>query len=340
MISLQEINSISSRCNVDVLWKSIQVFFHRRGAHLAAASTFYLILSIIPLLLLVVRFVGWILGSSLLSEDSVLSLVFEMFPSEMPGVSSDLQKFLDGPLKGAKEYTIFNFAFLCFAGLSFLASLWSGLFFMSEDRSFLKASKHIKGLVLLFVGLVLLGLLFVLPGVLHTVAKALQNNRLALFLYENLEGMRPFLEWIRSDVPEFSFLTTSPFFYGPILIFYFAFCYRTFFNFKVYWRESLLASSVFILSMIAGKSAFWMYFFLVRDRLVSNYGNFYSLLVAIVWLYILMCFFFFGASMCCVFTGIHQKEFKVKDNGKSEEKNQEKGPKQDQKDDNDHSINP
>lgn len=294
-----------------VLWKSIQVFSHRRGAHLAAASTFYLILSIIPLLLLLVRFVGWILGDALLSEDSVLSLVFEMFPSDLPTVSSDLQRFLDGPLRGAREYTWFNFALLFFAGLSFLASLWSGLFFMSEDRSFLKASKHIKGLLLLFVGLVLLGLLFILPGVLHTIAKALQNNRLALFLYENLEGLRPLLEWMRSDVPEFSFLTTSPFFYGPILIFYFAFCYRTFFNFKVYWRESLLASSVFIIFMIAGKSAFWMYFFLVRERLVSNYGNFYSLLVAIVWLYLLMCFFFFGAAMCCVFTGIHQKEFKA-----------------------------
>lgn len=293
-----------------VLWQSIQVFYKRRGAHLAAASIFYLLLFVIPLLLLLVRFVGWILGDALLSPDSVLSLVFEMFPSDLPAVSSDLQRFLDGPLRGAREYTWFNFSLLFFAGLSFLGSLWSGLFFMSEDRTFLKSSKHIKGMILLFLGLLLMGLLFILPGALHTIARALQNNRLALFLYENVESLRPLLEWFRQDVPEFSFLTTSPLFYGPILILYFAFCYRTFFNFKIYWRESLMASSVFIISMIAGKSAFWMYFFLVRDRLISNYGNFYSLLVGIVWLYILMCFFFFGAAMCCVFRGIHQSELK------------------------------
>lgn len=290
-----------------VLWQSIKVFIDRRGIHLAAASTFYLILFIIPSLLLSVRFVGWILGDSLLSENSVLSLVFEMFPSDLPAVSTQLQQFLDGPLRGAREYTWFNLFLLGIAGFSFLGSLWSGLSFMSEDRSFLKLSKHIKGMLLLFLGIILMGALFVIPGILHTITVALQNNRLALFLYENVESLRPLLEWFRSGVPEYSFLTTSPLFYGPILVLYFAFCYRTFFDGKILWRESLLASFFFICSMVVGKSGFWVYFFLIRERLVSNYGNFYSLLVAIIWLYLLMCFFFFGAALCCVFSERHKR---------------------------------
>lgn len=286
---------------MSVVWDAIKVFRARRGAHLAAASTFYLILFIIPLLLLCVRLIGWVLGDALLSESSLISLIFEMFPSDLPAVHVDLQRFLDGPLRGARQYTWFNLVLLFLGGYSFLNGLWSGLFFMSEDDSFLKWDKHLKGILLLLLALILLAMLFIIPGLLHTVTVTLQNNRLALFLYENVQSLRPLLEWFRTTVPEYSFLTKSPLLYGPLLVLYFAFCYRTFFDRRIKWRQSLVASFSFVGFMIVGKSAFWIYFFLIRGRLISNYGNFYSLLVAIVWLYFLMCFFFFGAALCCVF---------------------------------------
>ena len=193
-----------------VLGEALTVFKNRRGSHLAAASTFYLLLFAIPLILLCVRLVGWVLGDALLSEDSMISLIFEMFPSDLPAVSGELRTFLDGPLRGARQYTWFNLVLLFMGGFSFLGSLWSGLFFMSEDASFLKWDKHFKGILLLILALILLGLLFVIPGFLHSITLALENNRLALFLYENVPSLRPMLEVFRTTAPEVIFVTKSP----------------------------------------------------------------------------------------------------------------------------------
>ena len=63
-------------------------------------------------------------------------------------------------------------------------------------------------------------------------------------------------------------------------------------------REAMLGAFTFVFFLIMGKSLFWIYFTNVRGALIQSYGDYYTIIVGLVWVFIVMCFFFYGACLC------------------------------------------
>jgi membrane protein len=86
-----------------------------------------------------------------------------------------------------------------------------------------------------------------------------------------------------------------------ILLIYFSLLYRWLFNWRIKFQEAFVASLAFSVSIFLGKSLFWVYMYYVRTSLMRNYGDLYTSVMGVVWLFYLMCFFFYGACICHVY---------------------------------------
>ena len=89
----------------------------------------------------------------------------------------------------------------------------------------------------------------------------------------------------------------------PFLLFlvYFTVLYRWLFHWKIKLIHSFFGSFIFVSALIIGKNLFYWYFYFARETLKKNYGDYYTFIVAMIWIFIVMCFFFYGACLCHIY---------------------------------------
>ncbi len=284
-----------------VLVKSLKVFHLKRGTTLASSSTFYLLITIIPSLLLLIRAVGFFLGNLQQTQKYIFIIGAKFFPAVAPELLLKIQAMIKGPLFAGTKFTIINFALLAVSAMTFLNSLWSGLFIITEDKSNISWSRVLKGFVIVGITILAVILLFILPPILIYLIKMVKKNFMMDFLYQSFEFMRPFLKWVKSiDVRKTMWLRSNGL-HSIFVFVYFSFLYQWLFNWKLYWREAFTAAFTFALSVYVGKDLFWIYIYSVKRGLMQSYGELYSSILGLVWIFFLMCFFFYGACVCFVF---------------------------------------
>lgn len=273
------------------------LFFERNGLQLAAASAFYGVISAVPLFLLLARLVGFFIGDVNEVQKLIFTLGQEVFPEVEPEVLLKVKNIVKGPLLGAASFTFINFIILSMSSLSFFNSIWSGLFRLSGDKSLVSWWKHAKAMLLIGVTVLLVLLVFSVQPALTLVLKLVNHNMVMDAVYSNLPSLRSIIDTFRAlEVDSFSFFRST--FTQAILFWvYFALVYRWFFNWRLKKREAFLASGTFVFLLLLGKTLFGLYFKYLRVRLVASYGDFYTLLVGALWIYILMAFFFFGVAL-------------------------------------------
>ena len=281
--------------------EAFKLFGHQRATALASASSFYIILTVVPFFLLLIRLVGFFLGDMQQIQNLIFELGENIFPDVAPEILYKVKSLVEGPLKGGAQFTIINFMILTISSLSFFNMIWSGLYLISGDRSHLSLWKHVKGLVIIMITVVILIVAFSIHPVILFTFKVLNHNFLTNYLWENFEAFRPVLDYFRTMDLKGSFLFRSNFLYFFLFLFYFSFVYRWFFSWKIRFREALLSSATFVLLLLLGKNLFWIYFLYVRKGLIESYGDFYTFIVGIIWIFLVMSFFFFGACLCVVF---------------------------------------
>ncbi|MBT3586491.1 MAG: YihY/virulence factor BrkB family protein [Halobacteriovoraceae bacterium] len=279
-------------------YHAFQLFNKKKGTMLAAASSFYVLITIVPLILLIIRMVGFFIGDISESQEQLFSFALNIFPKATVDILMVVKKLVHGPLYGGAPFTVLNSIILTASSLSFFNSIWNGLYLMTEDRSHVSLIRYIKGVGIIGVTICILCLSLILPPFFLLIFNVLQNNFLISFLWDNLESIRPILEYFQNLKLDSNFLYQSNFFYLICFTVYFAFLYRYFFQWKIAFREALLGSVSFVVSLIAGKNLFWIYFFYVRKSLIKNYGDYYTFIVGLIWIYLVMSFFFFGACLC------------------------------------------
>jgi membrane protein len=87
---------------------------------------------------------------------------------------------------------------------------------------------------------------------------------------------------------------------GIIFVLFFTFLYRWFFNWKISNGQALVGTLTFVISILIGKALFLAYFIYMRQNLLIKYGDFYTFVVALIWIFQVMIFFFYGACLCHV----------------------------------------
>ncbi len=285
---------------IDPFYKAILLFHARRGTTLAAASSFYVIMTIVPLTLLLIRLVGFVIGDLSRGSDEIFVSIERFMPNVSAELFEQIKTMISGPLFGGAKVTVVNLVILFFSSLSFFNSIWNGLYLITNDRSYLSFWKNLKGVVIIGMTIGLFSLSLSLPRILIFSVGLVQNNFVVNFIWDLFPPLRPLLDYLRHyDIGALTFLS-SPIVMIFFFVIYFALLYRWFFSWRLPYLNSFIAASTFVLALFAGKNFFWIYFFYVRDNLVKNYGDFYTVIVGLMWVYLVLCFFYFGACLCHV----------------------------------------
>jgi membrane protein len=282
---------------LSLFYQASLLFHSRRGTTLAAASSFYVIISTVPIMLLLIRLLGFFIGDLSRGSDEIFLYMEKFLPDFSPEIFEKMKVLISGPLFGAAHVTWVNLGLLLLTSLSFFNSIWNGLYLITNDRKYLSFWKNVKGVVIIGVTIGLLVISLSLPKLFIYLVQTMQNNFIVNFIWELFPPLRPMVESLQGyDISTWQFFTSLPFYFLIFLI-YFTLLYRWFFSWKLPYFNSFLAALTFVISMTIGKNLFFIYFFYVRENLIRNYGDFYTLIIGLMWVYFVMCFFYFGACL-------------------------------------------
>lgn len=281
-------------------YKAGVLFHQKKGTILASSASFYALISVVPFALLMVRGIGYFLGNLDKTQKYLFILGGQFFPEIAPQLLIKLQALIKGPLFAGSKFTLLNFVFLAISALSFLNSIWMGIYFITDDKSILSPWRILKGFVIIMMTLLMLGLVFILPPVIIFLIKFIQSNLLTQFIYDNFDFLRPALSYLMEINLKKSYWLNSNILHVIVLMTYFTVLYRWLFSWKINFKEAFMAAFAFSFSVFLGKSLFWIYIYYVRTSLMRNYGDLYTSVIGIIWLFLLMCFFFYGACVCSV----------------------------------------
>jgi len=279
---------------------AIQLFRRKRGTLLASGASFFFVLSVTPFLLLIIRLLGFFVADGDQMKSQVLEMSNSILPTLAPDILNKAKSLIQGPLFAGAKFTIFNSAILLVSALSFFNSIWSALFMISEDKSHLSWKKHLKGVFIIGITILMLLITFFFHPFMLFLIDLAKNNFLVNALYLGFSFLRPLIDFFRGLDWENGIVFSSNFFYFFVFLFYFTILYRWFFSRKIALREALLASATFVTLLLLVKNLFWIYFIYIREGLISSYGDYYTIIVILIWIYLVMALFFLGACLCVV----------------------------------------
>ena len=276
-------------------------FFRKKKVSiLASASSFYVMLSLIPLSLLLVRVLGMFLGDVEDTRVKLFKLGNALFPDADAQILTTLEKIVEGPLYGSAPFTYLNFFFLAFASLSFFNSIWTGLAIITKDES-KNLWVRLKGLSIIAGTMVLLMLIILIPAFLRFMEGLVKDNFVSSTIKEYFPQTTDFFNYVAGMDFGVNFILSTNLIPFVLFLVYFTILYRWLFHWKIKLFHAFLGSFIFVSALIIGKNLFYWYFYFARETLKKNYGDYYTFIVAMIWLFIVMCFFFYGACLCHIY---------------------------------------
>ncbi len=270
-------------------------FFHfkkRKGEIVAGSATFFSILSFIPILLWMISLAGLLFETDMQAKEFVLGVVSDNFPQLAPWILKSISKIVTTQLSGQSGFSFINFLVLTYASLGVVTSLYFGLNTISKSES--KGGFFIEDIRSLGTGLSLAVFMGCFLCLSH---KGLMKN------------------WLYTSSPAFNqgvdFILSYNILPALISLGFFTLYYQWSTPRGISLRDSFIGALSFVACFAIGKSCYWIYHLYTKDTMSASYGNFYTLIVATLWIYYLMSAFFFGASVACVRSGDLYKKKKA-----------------------------
>jgi membrane protein len=257
-------------------------FFHfkkRKGELLAGSATFFAVLSFCPVILLFISLTGLVIGDMNQSKEFVLDIVNSNFPHLAPWILESIEKIVSNQLKGSGGTNLFNSFLLLYSCLGVVTSMIFGLHYISKTEA--KGGFVIEDFKSMGIGLVFTSFIFTLLVI---------SNKSLFFSIIHLEktsSMRGVMEFLFNGAVLPSAIS---------LVFFTAF-YKWSMQVPVRTKDAALGAASFVSCFMIGKSFHWVYMKVAKDALSQSYGNFETMIIAVLWVYFLMCAFFFGASV-------------------------------------------
>lgn len=259
-------------------------FFHfkrRKGEIVAGAATFFSLISFGPILLWMISLAGFLFPSQIEARDFVLGVVKNNMPNLAPWILDSVRNIITTQLQGNTGFSVINFLVLLYSSLGIVTSLYFGVNTIAKTES--KGGFFIEDIRSMGMGLFVA---FFMAGFMILGHKPLMHRWLGSHY-----------EWLNSTS---SFLIDYNLLPALFALGFFTMFYQWSTPARINLKESFFGASSFVGCFAVGKTFYWIYHLYTKDSLGQAYGNFYTLVVAVLWVYFLMCAFFYGASVACV----------------------------------------
>jgi membrane protein len=254
------------------------------GPVIAAAISFFALLSVIPLILLGV----WALGHFLSSREA-FERVVDYLEGYLPGSSSLVEPYLQALVKGQR-----TIGWLAVGGLTWSASQGFVILELGMNlalrvrarRSFIASRLLGLGMILLAGGSLLLSLL------ITSTLTAIQTYPLPLVGWQ--PGQIPVIWSIIGEI-----VSTA------LTILSFFIIYRVLPNTHVPWRSALTAGAIAGLAWEIAKRGFTYYLPSTATAMKQVYGSIAGVIALVVWIYYSSVILVLGAELVSVLQNVH-----------------------------------
>ncbi|MDA9189634.1 YihY/virulence factor BrkB family protein [bacterium] len=258
------------------LIRSFFCFKQRKGEFAAATVTFYTLMSFTPLLLMVLSIYSMIIGDQAVAFDQVFATLKGNFPNLAPWILKSIQKIVQVNITNQYHFSVGGALILLYGCIRFSSALNYGLHQMAKSEA--RGGKYIEALKSIFsisiCALFLLGFIYL-------------NSGLDLGPSENSSVMKKIFHWGHQ----------KNLWQLIVGLCFFTFYYKFLTPIKVRVRDALMGSFSFAILFTAGKTFYWAYLKHFQAEMITNFGDFYTLVEAVIWIYYLACSFFFSATV-------------------------------------------
>jgi len=254
------------------------LFKKRKGEILAGATTFFAVLSFCPSILLFISLLGYITGDIDQSKAIVLDTLNSNIPHLAPWILKSVSSIVEQQLSSSKSVNVLNLIFLGYSLIGLVSALMYGIRSISKSEA--KGGFLIEDMKSFSIG----SLMSVFLGTLIVIS----NKTLFKLVFFSSAKSLP-------DVTKFLF----DYQIAPIVLSlsFFTLFYKFSSGKKISYSNSFVGACAFVACFVLGKSGYWIYLQSSKQDLTQNFGNFYTMVMAVVWVYYLVCSFFYGASI-------------------------------------------
>lgn len=257
------------------LAQGLLLFKRRKGEVIAGASTFFTLLSFAPLILLFINLVGLLISDNAQARDYVMKVVLESFPKVDSWIYTGIENVINSQLHDS-GIGFLEVAFLIFASMGISTSIVFGINILSKvdpDGGLLgdDLRSFVAGL-----GITIYIVLLVCVGQKGPVQEIIQS-----------------FSWGVGFVALFD----NSFISSLLSLLFFSLFYKFCPSIKVSTRDAFHGGITFVLCFLLGRSSYWVYVKYFKDDLIADYGQFTNFMIALIWIYFLMCCFYYGASV-------------------------------------------
>ncbi len=316
-------------CRVSIfIFESCKIFNERQGSMLSSSATFYFILTIVPLSLLILRLMGIFFVDVISVFESLFNLGLKFFPDIAPQMLLKVKDLVRSALFAKKGYTIINMGILFWSSVAFFNSIWQGIsvigkspllsshteFSVAENSNMMSVTQfkmYLRGIFIIFFSVILLSVILVTPPLLQGLLKFVQTNPLIQMMVESFPALKELLGPLLRFKLSKNFFVKSDIASFLVFFLYLTFIYRWIFSFRLKKVEAVISVLVFLGGVFGARQVFWLYLRYVREGLVRNYGDYYTIILGLVWIYFVMSLFYFSMCVAQVFI---EKKFQSKDN--------------------------
>ncbi len=237
------------------LFYGLKNYRANHGSLIAASSTFYAILSSLPIVLTMASILTFMVGDTKWAQTEILNYLKLIFPNLSPWFFSTIKNVIIS--NSESKFNWFNWVVLLWAATGFINSIFNGIHLLSNSKIHRRLFIPIKSFMVLIITI---------------IAAAFM-----IFLDSNL------IHWM-------------------VILLYFTFMFYFLMGQTISLRDAFLGAFTFVILFFASKLIFWIYLKYLRAGLIRNFGDFYTMVVAVLWVYLVMIAFFISASVSLVKT--------------------------------------
>jgi membrane protein len=258
------------------LLRSVFAFKKRKGEFSAATVTFFTLMSFTPMLLFTIALYGQLIGDHQAAYQQIFSTLKGNFPNLAPWILKSLQNIIKAKMTSQFDFSMGGILLLLYACFGFTSALNYGIHRMAkmEPRGgkLFEDARSIFSSVLM--GGFILGLIYVTSGGSSPISKDMG------ILYK-------IYRWgLEKNIWQ-----------GFAALTFFTLYYKWLAPIRVRYQDAFAGALSFLMLFFAGKTFYWVYLKFAQEEMINNFGNFYTMTEAVIWIYFLSCAFFYSATV-------------------------------------------